>query len=107
MIEKLSFHRKILSLLATTIVGVLLVSGLAFLQLREELVSARKATLKAAVQSAATLVAGYQAAAASGRMSGADAQKAATDALRMSRYGDLAGKPDYFYVITTDGRRSR
>ena len=104
MIEKLSFKRKILLLLATAIVGVSLVSGLAFLQLREELIGARKATLKAAVQSAATLAAGYQAAAASGTMSEADAMKTATDALRTARYGDLAGKADYFYIITTDGR---
>ena len=103
MIEKLSFNRKITLLVATAIAGVLLVSGLAFFQLRDELVSARKATLKAAVQSAATLATGYQAAAAAGKMSEADAKKAATDALRMARYGDLAGKADYFYVITTDG----
>jgi len=103
MIEKLSFNRKILLLVATAIVGVLLVSGLAFLQLREEITDARKATLKAAVQSQATLVAGYQAAAAAGKMSEDDAKKAASDAVRMARYGDLAGKADYFYILTTDG----
>ncbi len=103
MIEKLSFNRKILLLVATAVVGVLLVSGLAFMQLREEITNARKATLKAAVQSQATMIAGYQAAAAAGKMSEADAQKAATDALRMARYGDLAGKADYFYALTTDG----
>ena len=103
MIEKLSFNRKVLLLVATAIAGVLLVSGLAFVQLREELTSARKATLKAAVQSAATMATGYQALAASGKMPEADAKKAAADALRMARYGDLAGKADYFYVLTTDG----
>ena len=103
MIEKLSFNRKILLLVATAVVGVLLVSGLSFMQLREELLNARKATLKAAVQSQATMIAGYQAAAAAGKMSEADAQKAATDALRMARYGDLTGKADYFYALTTDG----
>ena len=59
--------------------------------------------MKAAVQSQATVVAGYQAAAAAGKMSEADATKAASDALRMARHGDLAGKPDYFYIVTTDG----
>ena len=103
MIEKLTFNRKILLLVASAVAGVLLVSGLAFFQLREEITNARKATLKAAVQSAATLAAGYQAAASAGKMSEADAMKAATDALRMARYGDLAGKPDYFYIVTTDG----
>jgi methyl-accepting chemotaxis protein len=103
MIEKLSFNRKILLLVATAVIGVLLVSGLAFLQLREEITNARKATLKAAVQSAATLVAGYQSAAAAGKMGEADAMKAAADALRMARYGDLAGKADYFYILTTEG----
>ena len=103
MIEKLSFNRKILLLVATAVAGVLLVSGLAFVQLREEITNARKTTLKAAVQSASTLVAGYQAAAAAGKMSEPDAMKAATDALRMARYGDLTGKADYFYIVTTDG----
>ena len=103
MIEKLSFNRKILLLVATAVLGVLLVSGLAFMQLREEITNARKATLKAAVQSEATVVAGYQAAAAAGKMSEADAMKAAADALRMARYGDLAGKADYFYILRTDG----
>jgi len=90
-------------LVATAVVGVLLVSGLAFVQLREQITNARKATLQAAVQSQATLVAGYQAAAAAGKMSEADAMKAAGDAVRMARYGDLAGKADYFYILTTDG----
>ncbi|HEY9023693.1 MAG TPA: methyl-accepting chemotaxis protein [Burkholderiaceae bacterium] len=103
MIEKLSFNRKILLLVATAVVGVLLVSSLAFFQLREEITNARKATLKAAVQSQATVVAGYQAAAAAGKMSEADAMKAASDAVRMARYGDLGGKADYFYILTTDG----
>jgi methyl-accepting chemotaxis protein len=103
MIEKLTFNRKILLLVATAVAGVLLVSGLAFFQLREEITNARKATLRAAVQSASTLVAGYQAAAAAGKMSEPDAMKAATDALRMARYGDLTGKADYFYIMTTDG----
>jgi methyl-accepting chemotaxis protein len=103
MLEKLPFNRKILLLVATAVVGVLLVSGLAFMQLREQIVNARKATLQAAVQSQATLVAGYQAAAAAGKMTEADAMKAASDAVRMARYGDLAGKADYFYILTTDG----
>jgi methyl-accepting chemotaxis protein len=103
MIEKLTFNRKILLLVATAVVGILLVAGLAFAQLRDEITNARKATLKAAVQSQATVVSGYQAAAAAGKMSEADAMKAASDALRMARYGDLAGKADYFYILTTDG----
>jgi len=103
MIEKLSFNRKILLLVVAAVAGVLLVSGLAFMQLREEITNARKATLKAAVQSQATVVAGYQAAVAAGKMSEADAMKAASDALRMARYGDLTGKADYFYILTTDG----
>jgi len=103
MIEKLAFKRKILLLVATAVVGVLVIAGLAFVELRERITDARKATLKAVVQSQATIVASYQAAAAAGRMSEADAMKAAADALRGARYGDLAGKADYVYVLTTDG----
>jgi methyl-accepting chemotaxis protein len=104
MLDRLTFKRKILLLVASAVLGLLILGALSVMQARQDIVQGRKDSLKAAVQSAATLVAGYQAAAAAGTMSEADAKKAAADAVRLARYGDLAGsKADYFYIFTTDG----
>ena len=56
------------------------------------------------MQSAHSIVAAFQAKAASGAMSQEDAQKAAKDALRVSRYGGPDGKTEYFYIWTLDSK---
>jgi methyl-accepting chemotaxis protein len=97
---KLSFDRKIGLLMASAFVGIALVAGLSLWQTRAEIIDGRKAALRTAVQSAHSIVLAFQARAAAGTMSDADAKKAAADAIRPSRYGQT-GK-DYFYIFTTD-----
>jgi len=103
MLEQLTFKRKITLLVASTVIGLTVVTGLAIVETRSDITEGRKAALRTAVQSATNIVAGYQAAAASGAMSEADAKKAASQALLNARYGGADGKTDYFYVLTTDG----
>ena len=104
MLERLSFKQKIVLIVAGAIVGLLVLTGLSIWQTKNDITEGRKAALRSAAQSALTIVAGYQAAAAAGTLPEADAKKAAADAIRMARYGDLAGKADYFYILTTDGK---
>jgi methyl-accepting chemotaxis protein len=104
MREPLSFKRKIILIVASAIAGLLVLSGLSIWQTRAAMVEGRKEALRSTVQAAMTIVAGYQAAAAAGTMSEAEAKKAAANAIRLARFGDLAGKPDYFFILTTDGR---
>ncbi len=56
------------------------------------------------MQSAHSIVASYQAKAASGAMPVEEAQKAAKDALRVSRFGGPEGKTEYFYIWTLDSK---
>ena len=104
MLEALSFKRKIILIVAGAIAGLVVLMSLSIWQAKADITNGRKEALRSSVQSVMTVVAGYQAAAAAGTISEADAKKAAAAAIRMARYGDLRGKADYFYVLTTDGR---
>ncbi|HEY4069147.1 MAG TPA: methyl-accepting chemotaxis protein [Burkholderiaceae bacterium] len=101
MLNRLSFKRKISLLVVSAVVGLTVITGWSVLQSRSDVTEGRKTALRAAVDSAATIVAGYQAAAAAGTMNVEDAKKAASEAVRLSRYG-AEGK-DYFFIVTTDG----
>jgi len=103
MLERFSFRQKIILLMAGTIAALVVLAALSVYQTREELVEGRKAALRAAVQSQASIVNGFQEAAKAGTMSEADARKAAADAVRLARYGDLKGKADYFFILSTSG----
>ena len=103
MFKNLAFKQKIVLLVSVAIAGLLMLSAVAVLQIRSYIAEGRQGQLVAAVQSAYSIVTAYQAKAASGAMSVEDAQKAAKEALRLSRYGGADGKADYFYIWNTDG----
>ncbi|MBK1615602.1 chemotaxis protein [Rubrivivax gelatinosus] len=103
MLRALGFKHKISLLVASAVVCTAAVSALAVIQARTDIVDGRRAALRNAVQSAASIAAGYQAQAAAGTMTQDEAKKAAREAIRLSRYGGADGKSDYFYILTTDG----
>ncbi len=103
MLERLSFRRKILSLVIAGMLGVALVALLGVMALRATYLAERKELLKAAVQSAVAIVEGYKAQAVAGTLSQEAAQKAAIEALRMARFGGKDGKAEYFYIWSTNG----
>ena len=102
--SKLSFRGKILLMLATALVALLFMAVSALLQQRSQIIESRRELLTTAVQSAHSIVASYQAKAASGAMPVEEAQKAAKDALRVSRFGGPEGKTEYFYIWTLDSK---
>ena len=104
MFERLSFRAKILLLIGSAFCGLAVMAVLSVYQSRQEIMQGRIGALRSAVQSQATIVSGFVAAAKSGATSEEDAKKAAIDAVRKARYGDLKGKADYFFIITTDAR---
>lgn len=91
-------------MLATSIVALLVVLTLTMLQERKLIIESRKETLQTAVQGAHSIVDAYKRRADAGGLSTDDAQKAAIDALRGSRYGGADGKTEYFYIWTLDSR---
>ncbi|ROR41616.1 methyl-accepting chemotaxis protein [Diaphorobacter sp. C33] len=101
---KLSLKMKILAMLGTALLALIVMSTLSLLQERKLIIDARKETLTTAVQTAHSIVAAYKEAADKGAMSVEDAQKAAKEALRLSRYGGAEGKTEYFYIWTMDSR---
>ena len=68
LLDQLSFKRKIVLLVAATVAGLSVITAVSIFQSRNDIVEGRKAALRSAVESAATIVAGFQAAAGSGTM---------------------------------------
>ena len=103
MLDRLSFKAKIGLLVVAAVLAVLVMSVTAALQSRAQITEARQQQLVTAVQAAHGTVLGYQAKAAKGEMSEADAKKAAAEAVGLSRYGGPDGKTEYFYIWSLDG----
>ena len=104
MLHRLTFKGKIRLLLGCAMGGLVLLTVLSALSLRQQILEAKSESLRHAVESAASIVAGYQAAAAQGKMSEDDAQRAARDAVRLARYADDGStEPNYFFILATDG----
>ena len=102
--NKLGFKMKVLLMLGTALAALLFMAVTALLQERSLIIESRREQLATAVQSAHSIVAAYQAKAASGAMGQEEAQKAAKEALRVSRYGGPEGKTEYFYIWTLDSK---
>lgn len=98
--NKLGFKMKVLPMLGTALVALLFMAITTLLQERSLIIESRREQLATAVQSAHSIVAAFQAKAASDAMSQEDAQKAAKDALRVSRYGGPTARPS----TSTSGR---
>ncbi|MCD6674786.1 MAG: methyl-accepting chemotaxis protein [Burkholderiaceae bacterium] len=103
MFRRLGFKHKILLLVATALLGFIVLSLVSSLRNERLAVDARHGELVTAVQSAVNIAAAYQARAASGAMPVEEAQKAAIEAIRLARYGGADGKTEYFYIWTVDG----
>ncbi|WP_313069572.1 methyl-accepting chemotaxis protein [Melaminivora sp.] len=102
--NRLSFKAKILWMLATALLALVTMAALALVQERRLIIEARRDVLATAVQSAHSIVASYKARADSGAMPVQDAQNAAREAVRASRYGGPDGRTEYFYIWTLDSR---
>ena len=103
MFAKLSLKTKLVLLLVMSVIGMVLLTGLSAWGVKRDLTDGRKAVVKAAVESAYSIAANYQALEAAGKMSREDAQAAAREAMRHGRYGGADGKSEYFYIYKSDG----
>ena len=102
MFNTLSFNRKIGLLMVSAVLGIAVVCVSSVWQTRNEIIQGKQAALRTAVQAAQSVVLAFQARAAAGTMSEADAKKAAREAVRPARYGSNEGKGDYFFIFTMD-----
>jgi methyl-accepting chemotaxis protein len=102
MMNTLSFRARMILLLATAVVGVVLMGALSVWQARNQLTDGRRGQLVTGVESMHAIIEGYRAQAAAGKLSDEAARKAAMDATRQARYSD--GGKDYFYIFSLDGK---
>ena len=102
MFRSLTFKKKILALGGTAVLAMVLMAVLALNLVSRYIEDGRRAELVNIVRAAQTQIEGFRAKAQAGKMSDADAQEAAREALRSVRYGD-SGK-DYVYIWDLEGR---
>jgi len=88
----LSFKQKIASLVLLGLLTTLLVIAVSFVDTRNSLIATRKLELVTAVQSVHHIAVAYKERADKGQMSQEEAQKAAAQAIGLSRYGGKDGK---------------
>lgn len=100
MLSYSSLKGKITLLVAAALLAVTLTAVLGALRARTAMVDARKQALVTAVEATFNIVADYKAKADSGAMPKDQAQKAAAEALRASRFGGPDGKSEYFFIWT-------
>ncbi len=91
---KLGIGAKIWALVALLVAGLGLLTAQSLSSLRDTLVEDRRQSLKQLVETANSIVAGYQARAAKGELSEDDAKALAKTALQFIRYG----KNDYVFI---------
>jgi methyl-accepting chemotaxis protein len=103
MLNRLSFKNRIAALVACAIAGIVLLTVIGAVHTAQGIDASRHEQLRTAVESAHGIVAGFQARAASGAMSEADAQHAAKEALRVARYGGADGRSEFYELWRTDG----
>ncbi len=100
MLKSLSFKKKIAALIAVSVAGMCLFTAVSFIRLRASIVDGRTAQLVTVVQAARSIVASFQARAASGALPEQEAKKEAKDALRGIRFG--ATSKDYVYIFSNN-----
>jgi methyl-accepting chemotaxis protein len=97
----LSFKQKIGVIVGAALLAVAVLIVTSTLAAGRRVMEARTEQLATAVQSMHSIVNAYKSKAEKGEMTVADAQKAAAEAVRVSRYG--AGNVEYYYIYTMDG----
>ncbi len=92
---------KLLTLIAVSIVVLIVAMGFQLAGLHDRMWADREEMLKAQVDAATTIIAGYEERSRNGEMSVEDAKLSARDALRFIRYGNN----DYLFIYDHEGNR--
>src|SRR5215469_4226344 len=95
----LTISRRLGLLVALAVVASLAAIAMQLILMRSAMLEERKAAIKGQVQTAASIVREFAAAAEKGQMNEADAQKRALDVVRDIRYGNN----DYFFFYLENG----
>ena len=103
MFANLRLKSRMLILIALAVFGMGTITILGALGVSRDLHEGHQQTVKAAVEAAYNIIAGYQALEKAGKMSRSEAQKAAAESVRMARYGGTDGRSVYFHIWPPEG----
>ncbi len=103
MLDSMKLKTKIFLLVLAAFVGLALGITLSALAVKKDLMDARKLQVKSVVEASLQIAAGYQARAAAGQLSDAEAQELAKRAMQDMRFGGADGKAEYVYIWSTSG----
>jgi len=98
-LDKLKIGSRLLLIVVGTVVGIAVVGGYSLFEIRQNLFEDRKTKTEHVVETAGSLIEYYAAEEKAGRMSRADAQEAAKQAITALRYDGN----EYFWIETMDG----
>src|SRR4051794_37317681 len=99
MFGKVTIKRKIMLIVAASLVGLIVVVGISLSTLRNQMFSERQAQTRHLIETAATLVDHYAQEARDGRLSDDAARSQALAAVTSLRYAD----GEYFFILDPAG----
>ena len=103
MIDTMKLRTKISLLVATSLIGILVLVSYSAFRMKNDLTESRKSQIRSVTEAVHNTIADFQAQEASGKLSSEQAKKGAIEALRTARYGGEDGKTEYFYAYTMKG----
>ena len=103
MIDRMKLKTKIFLLVIAALVGLLTVTTLSILSMKNDLTNGRKEMLQSMLEGVHSTLGDFYAQETSGKLTREQAQKAAAEAIGQIRYGGKDGKSEYVYSFTTEG----
>ena len=103
MIDRMKLRTKIALLVIAALVGLVSLVVLSAFDMKRDLLNGRKEVIQSVLEGTHATLAAYQAQVAAGTLTLEQAQKAATEAIAMVRYGGKDGKSEYVFAFTTEG----
>lgn len=103
MMDRMKLKTKIALLVVAALLGLVSLVVMSAVEMRRDLIDGRKAIIRSVVEGTYSSLADFQSQEAAGTLTREQAQKAATEAMRMFRYGGKDGKTEYVFAFTTEG----
>ena len=103
MIDRMKLKTKIALLVVAALLGLVCLVVYSTFEMKRDLLDGRKEVIQSVLEGTYSTLAAYQAQVAAGTLTLEQAQKAATEAIAMVRYGGKDGKSEYVFAFTTEG----
>ena len=103
MIDRMKLRTKIALLVIAALLGLVSLVVFSAIEMKRDLLNGRREVIQSVLEGTHATLAAYQAQVAAGTLTREQAQKAATEAIGMVRYGGKDGKSEYVFAFTTDG----